>query len=936
MKLRLVGPRLALLASVSAIFLIGEVAPAMAALPPANGGSTNAAVAQLVTDARKAIKAGKLPLAVIDLKNASSADPRNAQIRAELGTVLLRTGDYYAAERELRQARKDGASDQLVLPSLFATMLARNEEKILLDEFAEPASPSNTAPEVLKARALAFLALGQSAEAVDAMEKSLKLRRDSAGLLLRARIALRSSALPAALQFTDEAIAMAPGNVDGPLFKVNLLLASNDLNGALALADQTVAKFPASIPAQVSRIEVLMRTQKNDQANKAVDTLLAKNPGISIGVYYRALLFARAGDSKNAWRIAQSLPGEFLSSQPRAALAVSQMADAAGSSETAAAILSAAIGRSPQDTQLRLRLAQMRVKQNDINGAVNALEPLGDKLDPTSVQTLAALYVRSGKASKALGILEKLTQSGKGTDATTLELVALETQMGQADQALKDLTAAVSQKPGDAVLANQLIMRLSARGRFDEALSVAKKLGNDPAQRGNSLALRAQVFLFEHKLDDALASYAEAIEADPKSQAALFGHASVLENMQRYGDAAKDMHAVLNLNPQSMVAYLKLAEFAARQNQDAQVRSVLAEAIKQSPQDPSPRVSLTRYLVARNDLPGALSAVNDLLKVHPDIPDGLTLLGSLQFSMGKKNEGIATFRRLATLTPRVAQSQVILGNALLATGDRPGANAALKNAVKLASSSPEVRLAQINMLFAEKDANGAIAAAQDYQTANPGASGDLLLGDTLARAGRRDQAMAVYKKSFAASPNSNTLSRIARFSVAGGDSKSAAESLSGWLGKNPEDTGIRAQYAIVLMQQGNNADAIRQLREVVNKDPSNVTSLNNLAWLTRDEDPSGAVALATRAAELAPNSSEVLDTLGWIKLKHGKAAESLPLLKRAHDLRPRDGEISYHLALSLDATGNHEAAKGFLKALVSSQVKFDDLAAANKLAQSWH
>jgi Flp pilus assembly protein TadD len=194
----------------------------------------------------------------------------------------------------------------------------------------------------------------------------------------------------------------------------------------------------------------------------------------------------------------------------------------------------------------------------------------------------------------------------------------------------------------------------------------------------------------------------------------------------------------------------------------------------------------------------------------------------------------------------------------------------------------------------------------------------------------------VYKKSLAANPNSNTLSRIALISAAGGDFQSAADSLTSWLGKNPDDAVIRAQYAILLMQQGNNADAITQFREVLKKDPTNVASLNNLAWLMRDKDPSGAVALATRAAELAPNSSEVLDTLGWLKLMHGKAADSLPLLKRAHDLRPRDGEISYHLALSLKATGNHDAARDFLKALVSSQVKFDDLAEANKLAQTWH
>ena len=122
---------------------------------------------------------------------------------------------------------------------------------------------------------------------------------------------------------------------------------------------------------------------------------------------------------------------------------------------------------------------------------------------------------------------------------------------------------------------------------------------------------------------------------------------------------------------------------------------------------------------------------------------------------------------------------------------------------------------------------------------------------------------------------------------------------------------------------------------ILKTDPNNVPSLNNLAWLTRDEDPKDALALADKAATLAPNSGDVLDTLGWLKLKQGKAADSLSLLKRAHDLRPEDGEVSYHLALSLDAAGSHDAAKGFLKALLASKVKFSDLAEANKLAQTW-
>ncbi len=142
MKFRLVRPGFALFTSASAISLLCWMMPAAAALPTAGGTSSNAAVARLVSDAQAALKAGKLPLAIIDLKNASSADPHNGQIRAQLGTALMEAGDYRSAEQELRQARRDGAPDQLALPSLFQTMLALKEEKLLLDEFPEPNNAS--------------------------------------------------------------------------------------------------------------------------------------------------------------------------------------------------------------------------------------------------------------------------------------------------------------------------------------------------------------------------------------------------------------------------------------------------------------------------------------------------------------------------------------------------------------------------------------------------------------------------------------------------------------------------------------------------------------------------------------------------------------------------------------------------------------------------
>ena len=84
----------------------------------------------------------------------------------------------------------------------------------------------------------------------------------------------------------------------------------------------------------------------------------------------------------------------------------------------------------------------------------------------------------------------------------------------------------------------------------------------------------------------------------------------------------------------------------------------------------------------------------------------------------------------------VSLSTPFLANALYAAGDRVGAGVALTAAGNLEPNSGEIRAAQINLLFAQGDPDGAITAAKAYRSANPSTAADLLLADTFVRADR--------------------------------------------------------------------------------------------------------------------------------------------------------------------------------------------------------
>lgn len=911
--------------------------PAQADVPPATNSlnaSNKAAASKLVADAQKAIAGGNVRLALINLKNALTADPRNVTARVLLGTVLYRTGDTGAGERELRQARKDGAPPSQVLPPLFEVMLARNEGQLLLNQFPDPSADTPEAAEILLARALAFQSLKKGPEAKDAIDRSLALRRDGRGLLIGARIALFQGHEAEARKFTDEAITKSNGP-DALLFKIGMQLTANENQAALDLSNQLLEKYPGNLQGRFARIEAYMALKQDAKAKPEIDDIVAKYPSAYMGIYYHALLVARAGNAKGAWNIAQNLPGEFRDSQPRVAIMVAEMAADSGNEETAASILGRMLLKNPTLPAARIRLASIRLKQNNPDDALAALNPVKDSPDVRIQELLSDIYVRLNRQNDALEILRKLDAGGKGGPAVKRSIALLEVQTGQTAQGIKDLTQLVAKEPANPNLAAPLIAALTQAKRYPEALAVADRLGSDPKQRSMAQMYRGGVLLAQKNTAGAQAAFDKAVAVDPKSVAALFSRAEFLSSVKNYADANRDLRAILSLDPKNLAAFLKLAEIAAQQNQDQNVRSLLGQAIAASPKSAAPRLVLLRYLMGRKDFKNALPAANEFLRVQPTNRDALAMLGEIQLALGQKKEAVTTYRRLVSQMPTASRPQVLLGNSLSAAGDQAGAMRAMEVAVKLAPADSEVRAAQIRLLLSQKNLDGALAAARAFQAANPGTVGDLLLAETLDRVKQRDQAISVLNKSLADKPNNVVLLRLVNYAQQAKNPGRAGELMSKWLAGKPDDKAVRMEYAGFLMQQEDNPRAIAQYETVLKQNPNNVIALNNLGWLIQASNPKRALSLLTQAQKLSPNSADIADTLGWLKLQQKDAAGGLDLLDKAHKLKPQDGEITYHLILALDANAKRGAARELLTGLLASKVQFKDRQAATQLASSW-
>lgn len=154
------------------------------------------------------------------------------------------------------------------------------------------------------------------------------------------------------------------------------------------------------------------------------------------------------------------------------------------------------------------------------------------------------------------------------------------------------------------------------------------------------------------------------------------------------------------------------------------------------------------------------------------------------------------------------------------------------------------------------------------------------------------------------------------------DFKDAAlSSLDEALQLHPDDANLLYTRAMTLDPQDIGLIE-KDLRQVLALEPDNSMALNALGYtLTLYTDRfDEAFELISKALALTPDDPAILDSMGWILLKQGKAAEAVGFLQQAYDQFP-DPEVSAHLIQAYHAAGQQQQALQLLK---QEQLKHPD------------
>ncbi|MFZ1947023.1 MAG: tetratricopeptide repeat protein [bacterium] len=291
--------------------------------------------------------------------------------------------------------------------------------------------------------------------------------------------------------------------------------------------------------------------------------------------------------------------------------------------------------------------------------------------------------------------------------------------------------------------------------------------------------------------------YAEAIdvwrkllEADPNDLGARVGLSNAYFEVGKEDSARVEVSRVLEADPRNMEALRSLATFHVRKGAGREALEVADRALAVDPEDGHSHFNRGLSLELLGRAEEAAVEYREALRSAPDLAEAYANLAQIHLAAGFGDEALAAARKAVDLASGEPEMHYVLGQALDLGGNRGEALEEFFAAMRLDPRFAGAYIGAANVLLAE---------------------------------GKPDSAMALCDRGLAAATgyrqylhNIKGLALVARRDLGGaaGEFRRALEADPGFL-------PARVRLAAVLLEQGQTAEARKQLQAVLAADPSN-------------------------------------------------------------------------------------------------------------------
>lgn len=872
----------------------------------------------MVASAREYLAKNDVNAAGIQLKNALQENGKLPEARFLMGVVNLEQGNAAGAVKELRRATDLGIPQERVDPLLARAMVQLGEFDEVFKEFAAKtlADPAANA-QLRTALGDAYLARVNVAKAREQFEAALRSNpEDAAARVGIGRVKLISGDREGAMAEADAVLAKSVSSAvaaDAHALRADVFIVTKRPDQAITALVEAVQARPAATASHFALVSLLLDRGDAKAAEERIVAMEKIAPTHPLTHFQRGRLELAKGNAKAArehagetLRLAPNyLPGRLLAGM--AHLKLNEHVQAQGQ-------LAAVLARAPQHRIARQLLAESELATGNPDKAMETLGPLLSEASekPEVLQLAARIHVARGNMEAASAIYEKLVAVRPDDERLRTQLGVARLLEGDAGAGLNDLETAAGLEGSSGTADFALVMVHLRQGEVDKAMAAQRRLEEKRPTDPRTFLLKGGVLLASMDQAGARKAFEHALSLDANYLPAAVNLARMDVADKRPQDAIERIEAIVRSHPDNVAASLFLANLQRATGAGAErVRETLERASEANPNSTVPRLALVRESIARGDVKKAVSLAQEIAGAHPAEPAVLEMLGQAQGAAGEYLQALATYQKLANLQPRRTRPLILLAEMQRVAKDVRGAEQSLRRALALKPDLFEAQQRLTVLLATSGKHSDALGIARSVQKREPKSpAGWDLEGDVLLLSKDYPGAVTAFRKAATLARTPDSVIKLHIAQTGAGKPAEAEKTAAEWLAGHADDLKVRGYLAERALADGRLEDAERLYRKLDELRPNVPQVLNNLAWIAgRRKDPQ-ALALAERAAGLAPDNPAVLDTLGVLQVEGGQTEKGIENQRRAVALAPTISSLRMNLARTYASAGRKaEAAK---------------------------
>ncbi|MEP1449084.1 MAG: tetratricopeptide repeat protein [Paraglaciecola sp.] len=881
----------------------------------------------------------------IHLKNALQKTPSHLPSKLLIGRIFLLDGYPEAAITEFEEIVQAGADLNLVvIPLANAYLMNGQYDKIIDLNIPNNANLANQL-DLFILKANAYIQQNKYTLAENLfMQAKQKFGNDIRVLNGLSQMAMLNNRFAEAKQIITEALLNEPNNAQSHLLNGLIYQAERQHSKAL-IAFESAYQISPKDPA-IMRALANSYAQKGEisKASKIVSEIEIQTPNSLQTKLLKARLLAMAEKNEEADVVLAELSQTLSLYDKTDNQYLSKMSVVAGiiahlnqNYDVSVRELSRYLDNEEPTAELIAMLAEGYIRTNDSKAATQLLERYEALiLDNIQIASLSCdLYLSKNKTFKCDSLVQQLKQR-HGDDSQEVLLLEAKTlnRRNHPQKALDILqTTLAENKNVDTTLFRASL--LASLGKYKESLIDAQRLLKISPRKLDYLLLNIDLSIRLNDFEAAKALLKTVFEQDKDNLAGLIHQSRIQFSLGDLQGASASIQKVIEMDKANFAGLLLRGQILIKQNQlnDAADQLIAAKTI--NPTNTSPRELLISIYKQQESFNLAISELNQLLKIRPSEPKYIYEKAKVYLSLEQPLKAKRELDLLFFQWEKQPEKLVQLSHLQLAIKDIEGAESSLKNALKLAPDLLIIQLEYSNFLLNQKAYAQVEPLILKMQKSTPNNSNvHLIHGNFYRETGNLERAYQYYQRAYTLAPNYTAvlieLYKLASQNIHRDD---IVEIFSNRIESNPDASFVRHLYADLLFLTGNMSEASKHYEKLILVEnlPNKSSVFNNLANILSNIDIERALSYAQESAKLTPNSSSILDTLGWLHTQNNNPQQGLNILRQAFTLNSDSPTIRYHLGYTLNKLGRIQEAKSELALALASKQNFEEREQAESL-----